>query len=82
MTSLGEGLPRQRTGRRVIPDGINGHVSVTKASLQFEGHWLWLNLETDGLRSRYEYFHPTYMVVTGHVFNCETTLGPHLGLIM
>lgn len=55
MTSLGGGLPEMKsTGREEgSPDSINGHISVTKASLQLEGHWLGFNMERHELRKIY-----------------------------
>lgn len=78
------------------PDGINSHVSVTKAKLPFGGYRLLFDLQRDGLHQDYlpkthsahmnrsPAFDPDMCKETSQVLSCEATLPSYsaIGLMM
>lgn len=82
---LGRGLPRMKPIAKAEGsfNRSNGHMSVTKVSLQTGGHQLWFKMERDRLRQVYlpknEYFtgfQQRYMEATGQVLSCTMILQP------
>lgn len=73
------------------PDGINGYIPVTKASLQVGGHWMWLGLEKDAwpgllaqdmllVNESLSGFESRHMEEAGQVVIYAATLWSHPGM--
>lgn len=65
---------RQWSEQNVIPDRINGHMSIAKVSLQDGVHKLWFHLERKGLSLVY-----LFIIITipryGHKFAAQINSG-------